>query len=231
MADITKKGLFITFEGGEGSGKTTQSNLLNAHLQKKGYTTLLLREPGGTLIGEKIREILLNKENTALSPIAELFLYEAARSQIIAEKIKPNLDQGVVVLCDRYIDSTVAYQGYGRGINLKWIDELNEIAAQGLLPDMTLFLDIDPSVGLERAMVRHAHHDISDTRFEAEALYFHQKVREGFLALKEKYPNRFRVIDASLPSDQVHLAIVREIQPILRPPAGQTAVEFPDEGD
>ncbi len=225
MADNSGRGLFITFEGGEGSGKTTQSHLLNAHLQKKGYTTLLLREPGGTLIGEKIREILLNKENTALSPIAELFLYEAARSQIIAEKIKPNLAQGVVVLCDRYIDSTVAYQGYGRGINLKWIDELNEIAAQGLLPDMTLFLDIDPFVGLERAS------NTNHTRFEAEALYFHQKVREGFLALKEKYPRRFRVIDASLPSDQVHLAIVREIQPVLRPPAGETAVEFPDEGD
>ncbi len=225
MADNPGKGLFITFEGGEGSGKTTQSHLLNAHLQKKGYITLLLREPGGTAISEKIREILLDKANTGLSPIAELFLYEAARAQIVAEKIKPNLDQGVAVLCDRFIDSTVAYQGYGRGINLKWIDELNEIAAQGLLPDMTLFLDIDPSVGLDRAS------KTNHTRFEAEALYFHQKVREGFLALKERYPSRFRVIDASLPSDQVHLAIVREVEPILRPPVGSADVEFPDEGD
>lgn len=208
MAD--KKGLFITFEGGEGCGKTTQSRLLDTYLREKEYNTLLLREPGGSIISEKIREILLHKEHTALSAMAELFLYEAARAQLITEKIKPALEKGYIILCDRYIDSTVAYQGYGRGIDLGRIEELNRIAGQGLLPHLTFLLDINPVAGLERAS------KVNHTRFEAEELSFHQRVREGFLNLKEKNPERFRLIDATLPIEGIQAAILREIEPLLQ---------------
>lgn len=184
-----KKGYFITFEGAEGSGKSTQIRNAVAFLKRKGRSVLMLREPGGTRISEAIRNVLLDKDLKEMSPVTELLLYLAARAQIVHEKILPALKKGKVVICDRFEDSTRAYQGFGRRIPLAAIDQAGKLVRGNLKPDLTFVLDIDIAKGLKRG----GRHD----RIEREALSFHQRVRRGFLALAKKEPRRMVVLDTS----------------------------------
>jgi dTMP kinase len=184
------KGLFITLEGPEGAGKSTQLKLLSKHLTDIGIEHVITRDPGGTPLGKPIRRILLNSEES-ISPLTELLLYEADRAQNVFEVILPNLEAGRIVFCDRYIDSTIAYQGYGRNLDLDLIQMLNDTATNKLKPDMTILFDIESSAGLARL------HPSGHDRLEKEALEFHQKVRAGYLELAKNEPERFRILDAS----------------------------------
>lgn len=191
-------GLFITFEGIEGCGKTTQLELLKGFLEKKGLTVVTLREPGGTFLGEKVRPILLNSGDENIDPIAELFLYEACRAQLVSKVIRPALEAGSTVITDRFYDSTVAYQGYGRRLDVNAINSLNNIATGGLKPDITFLLDCDPKAGLERAWARiGSKTGPKEDRFEREDFAFHNRVREGYLKIAESEPERVKVIDAN----------------------------------
>ena len=194
---MSARGVFITFEGGEGSGKSTQLRRLADRLESAGVPVRTLREPGGTLAGEAIRAILLDPAHTGLTAGAELLLYEASRAQLVAQVIEPALAAGEVVLCDRFFDSTTAYQGYARGLSLAQIDLLNQAATGGLVPNRTLVFDIDPALGIARAT---AH---STDRLEAEDLDFHRRVREGFLSIAAQDPARVSVLDASGSADDV----------------------------
>lgn len=185
------RGLFITFEGGEGSGKTTQILMLAHRLRAGGLTVRTVREPGGTVVGEAVRTLLLDPEHDGLDERAELLLYEASRAQHVAEVIAPALAAGEVVLCDRYTDSSTAYQGYGRGISLAEVTALNLVATGGLTPARTILLDIEPEIGVERATA------VVVDRLECECTAFHERVRTGFLAIAEEEPERVRVVDAS----------------------------------
>ncbi|HET6351528.1 MAG TPA: dTMP kinase [Coriobacteriia bacterium] len=185
-------GVFITFEGGEGSGKSTQLNRLGMMLQTAGRKVRLLREPGGTRLGEEVRGLLLDPANSGMDSRAELLLYEAARAQLVAEVIEPALAAGEIVMCDRFYDSTTAYQGYGRGITLDEIAALNRAASAGLRPDRTLVFDVDPMLGLARATAAQ-----EADRLESESLAFHHRVRDGFLAIAAAEPERVKVIDAT----------------------------------
>ncbi|MFO1464004.1 MAG: dTMP kinase [bacterium] len=207
--------LFITFEGGEGSGKTTQIQRLAEALKARGRATLLTREPGGTAIGGEIRKILLDGKNHHLSPLAELMLYAADRAQHIAESVRPALAQGRIVLCDRFCDATVAYQGFGRGLDLQLISELNELATGGLKPQRTYLLDLPVEIGLARAKARLERQRSSEGRFEAEALAFHEKVRKGYLRLASEEPERFRVLDGTLEVEAIHRKIFQDLETLL----------------
>ena len=189
---ITFPGTFVTLEGPEGAGKTTQVKLLSKQLDIAGVAHVVTRDPGGTPLGKQIRRILLNPENP-VQPNAELLLYQADRAQHVAELIMPALQEGKLVICDRYIDSTLAYQGYGRGIDFAIIEELNQIATGGLMPELTILFDIESSEGLARL------HPGGHDRLEREALEFHLKVRHGYLELAKKDPERWRILDASKP--------------------------------
>lgn len=191
-------GYFITFEGVEGCGKTTQIKLLSELLAARGMHSVLTREPGGCPIADKIRSILLDAENRALSPLAELMLYAAARAQHVTEVISPALEAGKIVLCDRFSDATLAYQSFGRGIDRGVIDNLNLQACQGVSPDLTILVDCDPHIGLERARQRiEATSGPREERFELEELAFHQRVRAGYQQLAADQPERFLIIDGS----------------------------------
>ena len=197
-------GLFVTLEGVEGSGKTTLRDNVVAWARETGLTVCLTREPGGTRFGERVRAILLDADGPARCPQAELLLYLADRIQDIRENIEPALSRGELVLCDRYQDATVAYQGCARGLDRRWISSL----AQGLgllSPDLTLLLDADPALTLPRAIRRNeaGKMDREEGRFEAESLSFHRRVREGYLSLAATEPQRFFVIDATLSADEV----------------------------
>ena len=198
-------GKFITFEGIDGSGKTTQINLLKAKLSQQGISTLILREPGGTKLSEKIREILLDRENINLSPSAESLLFVAARTQLMAEKIKPSLEQNQFVICDRYADSTVAYQGYGRGLNVKYLEELNKFATDSIQPDITIILDIDP----KKAAIRMAS-DVPD-RLESTGINFFLRVREGYYEIARQNPQRCVIIDGSQSESEVFKLVLKEV--------------------
>ncbi|HEY7676676.1 MAG TPA: dTMP kinase [Candidatus Methylomirabilis sp.] len=195
-------GFFLTLEGVEGSGKSTQQTLLARRLRGAGHAVLEVREPGGTPLGESLRRLLLHTPGAAPTAPAELFLYLASRAQLAAEVIGPALAGGQVVLCDRYADSTSAYQGYGRGMDLELIARLNRLATAGVWPDLTVLLDLDPAAGLARLAGRPgaesgaAGSDGLD-RFEREALAFHRRVRDGYLALARAHPDRFLVVDAA----------------------------------
>ena len=209
-------GYFITFEGVEGCGKTTQIKLLSDFLSTRGVRTVLTREPGGCPIADKIRTILLDAENSALSPLAELMLYSAARAQHVTEIIAPALEAGKVVLCDRFCDATVAYQSFGRGINRAVIDNLNLQACQGVSPDLTVLVDCDPSVGLERARRRiDASSGPREERFELEALAFHHRVRAGYLQLAIDQPNRFLIINGSDTIEDIFAAISTQVLALI----------------
>lgn len=201
-------GLFITFEGIEGCGKTTQFELLKGYLEGRGEPVLALREPGGTGLGEKVRPILLNSGDEPISPMAELFLYEACRAQLVEKVIRPALKAGKTVMTDRFFDSTVAYQGFGRGLEVKDIKELNRLATGGLTPDVTFLIDCPPEVGLGRAWERiKAKAGEKEDRFEREAMEFHKKVRQGYLELARQEPGRIRVLDGTGEIRSIHKEI------------------------
>ena len=190
------QGFFVTFEGGEGSGKTTQLKALLGHLQSVGREVVETRDPGGTAIGNQIRGLLLDGENARMGSLTELLLYEASRAQLVQEVVQPALAAGRILLCDRFTDSTVAYQGYGRGLDLDLIGRLNASAARDIRPDLTFLLDLDPVVGLERVKRRLAPSRASRDRLEGEALAFHERVRQGFRALAAAEPERVIALDA-----------------------------------
>ncbi|MEQ8176202.1 MAG: dTMP kinase [Syntrophomonadaceae bacterium] len=191
------KGCFITLEGIDASGKSTLAAGLKEYMTGKDWPLVSLREPGGTRISEKIRQLLLDTANAGMKPWTEAVLYGAARRQLVEERIKPALDSGSIVLADRYTDSTLAYQGYGRGLEMKRLQELNDICSGGIKPDLTLLLDIEPA----RARDRQAGQP-SD-RLENEGLEFQEKVRNGYLELAGRYPERIRLIDASRSPEEV----------------------------
>lgn len=196
---------FITFEGGDGSGKTTQLKALESHLRARGKSCLSTREPGGTSLGDLIRQVLLEVGKQPITSPTELFLYLADRAQHIHEVIIPALEQGKIVLCDRHTDSTLAYQGYGRGIDLGLLRSLNDIASQGIKPDLTLLFDCPAEIGLSRTAQRQSQtaSGRNEDRFEREKIEFHERVRAGFLELARAEPHRFRIIDAARSSEEV----------------------------
>ena len=183
-----KRGLFITFEGIEGCGKSTQSKLLCDYLRRRGYGCAYTREPGGTGLGEKIRETLLHSKNIQISALAEVFLFEAARAQIVREIISPALNKNKIVICDRFYDATTAYQGFAGGIPLDVIKLLNKAATGGLKPDLTILLDIDTQAGLKKAKKK------GIDRMEAKAIAYHRKVRAGYSELARKEPQRIKIV-------------------------------------
>jgi dTMP kinase len=208
--------LFITFEGVEGSGKTTQIQRLKKYLTQKGILCKVTREPGGCPIGEKVRKILLNPDHHEMVPTTELLLYEAARAQHVKEVIKPFLKKEGIVLCDRFSDATLAYQGYGRRIDLKWIDRLNRLASQGIKPHVTFLLDCPSDVGLKRALQRNRTlKQEREERFEREEIQFHQRVRKGYLAIAKKEPCRVKVIDTREGEERVFEKIRKIVDNLL----------------
>ncbi len=202
--------MFVTFEGIEGTGKSTQIGLLAKELSSGGLRVAVTREPGGSLIGRELRRILLSLETKNLCDRAELFLYLADRAQHVAEVVRPALDEGMVVLCDRFADSTVAYQGYGRGLDPALLGRLNDTATGSLVPDLTILLDIDPETGLRRALSRNLRNGahVVEGRFEAESLAFHSRVRQGYLTMAALDRKRFRVVDASSAPEEVFAEVL-----------------------
>ena len=208
--------LFITFEGVEGSGKTTQIQRLKKYLIQKGIPCKVTREPGGCPIGEKIRKILLNPDHREMVPLSELLLYEAARAQHVKEVIEPFLKKGGVILCDRFSDATIAYQGYGRKIDLRWIERLNHFSSRGIKPDVTFLLDCPSGVGLKRALKRNRTlKQEKEERFEKEKIQFHQRVRKGYLALAKKEPRRVKVVDTRQGEDNVFYKILKTVDKLI----------------
>ncbi len=205
------RGVFVTFEGIDGCGKTTQLQALRRTLTGAGHEVLLVREPGGTMIGEKIRELLLDKENTGMTSETELLLYEAARSQIVREVIQPALNSGKIVICDRFYDSSTAYQGYGRGLPLEDVGTLNRFATGGLEPDLTFLLDLSARDAARRMHGREGQED----RLEIEGTEFMESVREGYLTMAGKN-GRFVCLDASLPALELQQEIEHKFWEVLR---------------
>lgn len=210
-----RRGLFITFEGIDGSGKSTQMRLLASRLRTAGHDLLETVEPGGSSIGQQIRRILLHEENKELSPTTELLLMFAARAQNLDERILPALAHGHVVLSDRWTDSTTAYQGYGRGLGAEVVLEVDRIACRGLVPDLTICVDIEPAVGLARARARASETRDIETRLEQEELAFYRKVREGYLQIAAEEPRRFRLIDGDRAPEAVQGEIWTVVEPVL----------------
>ena len=204
------KGLFVTFEGIDGCGKTTQIEKLSSELESSGIPYVLIREPGGTEIGEKIRTILLDKANSRMHARTELLLYEAARAQIVEERILPEIKEGKVVICDRFFDSTMAYQGFARGLGQEAVEMLNGFSTAGLSPDVTFLLDLDEMTAYER---RHGRSDEED-RLEAEGLAFMRKVREGYLAISRNN-ERIHVIDAASSPDEIFQRVKQVVREVL----------------
>lgn len=209
--------MFVSFEGIEGCGKTTQVELLASFLSKRDIPYVVSREPGGTRLGELIRQILLNPAHTEMEPLTELFLYAADRAQHIAQVIRPALESHQWLICDRFADATTVYQGYARDQDLTFIKKLNQMATQGIWPRLSLLLDCPVEIGLERARQR-----IMETaakgredRFEQQDLAFHQKVREGYLQIAHQNPDRFKIVDATLEQEQLHQEIIALLGPYL----------------
>jgi dTMP kinase len=200
-------GRFITFEGMDGCGKTTQLRILAKALREGGQAVVETVEPGGTEIGQQIRRILLDPANTSIFPRTELLLYFSSRAQNVEQVIRPALAVGATVLCDRFTDSTLAYQGCGRGLDVDVVLDLDRIACQGLKPDLTVLIDIDLKTSLMRARRRNRHTDLSESRIDEENHAFHERVRRGYLALARQEPERFAVIDGRAPIEDVAAAI------------------------
>ncbi len=213
------RGSFITFEGADGSGKTTQVRLVEERLAASGIPCLVTREPGGTTAGLAMRALLLDQRTPPLTPDAELLLYAADRAQHVSEVISPALAVGSVVVCDRYVDATVAYQGFGRRLDRATIAELNRIATGGLVPDLTIVFDVPVDVAAVRLESR-AHGGESPTRFDLEAREFHERVRTGYLEIARADPDRVRVLDASPPAAEVAEAVWDLVAPLVRNPTG-----------
>lgn len=202
------KGKLITFEGSEGSGKSTQIELVRRYLQKKKRKVLFLREPGGVNISEKIRDILLDAGNAAMGDECETLLYMAARAQLVAEAVIPALKKGTIVLCDRFLDSTVAYQGYGSGVDLRFIKEAGRFATQGVKPDLTFFFDIDAHEGLSRIQR-------PKDRIERRTLAYHKRVREGYAQLARREPKRIKLIKVNASKEEIHLVVRKHVDGLL----------------
>ncbi|TDI80714.1 MAG: dTMP kinase [Caldithrix sp.] len=199
------QGNLITFEGIDFSGKSVQANLLHGALKDRKLPVLILREPGGTEISEKIRSVLLDNANHKMSAMTEVLLYSAARAQMVRENILPNLEKGTVVICDRYFDSTTAYQGFGRRIDLDFIKKLNNFATEELVPDLTFLIDLDPKIALQRTKT-----DLD--RLEKEDSEFHQRVRKGYLEIARSNPDRFVVIDGTQSIEAIQDEIFMKIK-------------------
>lgn len=197
--------MFITFEGIEGTGKTTQIQLLKVFLEGAGKSVEVTLEPGGSRIGRELRKILLNMDGTDITEQCELFLYLADRAQHVSTVVRPAIEDGSIVISDRFADSTIVYQGYGRGLDPKLLRELNDVAVSGNWPDLTILLDIDPEVGLKRALTRNLQQNMmqEEGRFEAESLDFHSRVREGYLTWAALNNDRIAVVDADRSSDEI----------------------------
>lgn len=200
--------LFITFEGGEGSGKSTQIKLLKKALQKKGYTVFFTREPGGTVIGDQIRHILLDTKNKKMVPLTELLLYEAGRAQHVEEVIRPALKKRKIVISDRFFDATTVYQGVARHLNSSLVQNLNRIATGGLKPDLTIILDIPVGAGLKR--IQKGRHALD--RIEVEKQSFHEAVRKGYLKLAKAEPKRVKIINALASVEEIHKNILNIVE-------------------
>lgn len=196
------KGLFITVEGTDGSGKTTQIKLMEEYLKSKGYEVVLTREPGGTNIGEKIRSLILDPENTEMGEISEMLLYAAARAQIVSELIKPSLNSGKVVICDRFVDSSYVYQGFGRGIDFKIIEDVNRAALDGVTPNITFFMDLRPEIALGRRIA-----STGADRIEKEKMEFHVRVYSGYKKIAALYPDRIKSIDGNRNVEEISTEI------------------------
>lgn len=194
------RGIFITMEGPEGAGKTTITQMLGKALQQEGYQVLLTREPGGVPISEQIREVILNKDNTAMDSRTEALLYAAARRQHLVEVVMPELERGGIVLCDRFIDSSLAYQGHARGLDIEEVYNINKFAIGDMMPDATLFFDIDPEEGLRRIQ---SNGEREVNRLDLEALDFHKKVCEGYQFIINRWKERFIIVDAGRTIDEV----------------------------
>jgi len=207
--------MFITFEGPDGSGKTTQINPLSDYLIEKGYSVLITREPGGTAIGDQIRQVLSDLKNTGMHPRSETLLFLAARAQLVEQIIKPHLEKGFIVLCDRYADSTMAYQGYGHQNDLNQIKNLINFATGGLRPDLTLLFDMDVEKGLRRKA-----HGGEWNRLDAYSLEFHQRVRKGYHILAQSEPERWVMIEAGQSPEIIQVAIRDVVQDRLIAPIG-----------
>ena len=201
--------LFITFEGGEGSGKSVQAKALYRRLSQLAILVLLTHEPGGTPFGNKIARLLKWAQDTDISPLTELMLFNASRAQLVAKVILPSLKKGEVVICDRYADSTTAYQSYGRGLALEMVNAVNNAATQGLKPHLTILLDISAEEGLARKR------DRKQDRFEREALAFHRRVREGYIKIAANDPKRWLVIDATQPKQKIKEIIWQRVSQLL----------------
>lgn len=201
---MSPRGYFVAFEGGEGAGKSTQESLLAGALADRGYSVVRTREPGGTPAAEAIREVVLSRRFEGLDARAEALLYAAARGEHVARVIRPALDRGDVVVCDRYLDSSVAYQGYGRDLGPAHIEGLSLWATQGLLPDLSVLLDVDPRAGLGRFTER--------DRLEAEPVEFHDRVRAGFLAVAANAPDRYLVLAADQPVETIAATVLQRVQ-------------------
>ncbi len=201
--------LFITFEGGEGCGKTTQSRILYQRLKRLLIPAILIHEPGGTPLGERVRRLLKQSRDIPIAPLAELLLFNASRSQLVKDVIQPCLKEGKIIICDRFIDSTIAYQSYGRGLDPNLVKEVNRIASQEHQPDITFLLDIPPEIGLSRKEA------VAEDRFEKEDLEFHGRVRQGFLKLAEEEPQRWVVIDSRLSKSQIASTIWEKTRSLI----------------
>lgn len=209
------KGIFITFEGPDGAGKTTQMRMLGERLEMLGKEVVYTREPGGTRISEEIRDILLNPSHSEMSDRTEALLYAASRAQHVEEFIKPALMAGKIVLCDRFTDSTIAYQGFGRGIDVSFLDKLNRIAVAGVNPDLTLVLDIDPAQGIDRISEKRVRAGQAKDRIELENIEFHKRVREGFRCLVAANPQRCKTVDAGRDPETVHNEVYKQVKEVL----------------
>jgi len=205
-------GVFVTLEGGEGTGKTTQVALLARRVEARGWSAVITREPGGTALGERVRELLVRVSEDPPTPLAELFLYGADRAHHVEAVIRPALAAGRAVLCDRYADATEAYQGHGRGLPQEAVREVNRLATAGLWPHRTVVLDLPPPEGVRRSLERQRRgHGPREERFEAERLAFHERVREGYRAIAEREPGRVRIVDAAGPPEEVAERVWAEV--------------------
>lgn len=210
---MSQSGFFLSVEGIEGSGKTTQVDKLSHRLKSSGQTCVVTKEPGGTPLGDRIRAILLDPSEEGMDPVAELFLYAASRRQHVSDVIAPALDAGIPVVCDRFTDATLAYQGFGRLLDLDRLRQLNDWATGDRYPDLTIIFDLPESIGLSRARARNAEKDLErESRLEGEDLRFHRRVREGYLALAKSDPRRYLVIDASGSADEVFDRMVDQLR-------------------
>lgn len=206
---MAREGLFITLEGGDGSGKTTIMGRLAAYFQNRSMPYLITREPGGIEIAEKIRSIILDPAHTAMDARTEALLYAASRSQHMSERVEPALKEGLIVLCDRFVDSSLVYQGYARGLGIEEVWNINRFAIGSRMPNITFYLDIEPEIGLSRIA---ANREREVNRLDMESVAFHQKVREGYQLVAATYPERIVILDANRPLHSIEQDIVRTLE-------------------